>query len=98
MIKINEDELFVYYTACQPVQGDSYISKSGNIRYLSITKYATIKYNKNNHYIEYIWEKTDPYFYKNKNISDHMLALILGKMNRCNKAGLFPETTGIATG
>lgn len=98
LIKIEEDASSALYKAFQSVQGESYFSKSGNLRYKSVTKYATIKYNKTNHNTEFVWEKTDPYYKEHKNVADHMRVLVLGKMMKCNKEGYFPDKTGIATG
>lgn len=94
LIKEREDDAFVYYRAFL----DDVYERQDDGTYACVSKYAIIKYHKKNPHVEYVWNLTDIYFSENKNRADHMLGLILGKMNRCNKAGDFPEETGISTG
>ena len=95
LIKKNEEGDLVFY---QAYLTDIYERVTCGDKYERVTKYATVKYYKNIPHLEYVWDLTDVYFSENKNIADHMLGLIFGKMNRCNKAGDFPEETGISTG
>lgn len=94
MDKINEDELYVYYKFYTKVQGESYLSKSGNLRYRLETKYGYCKFNKETEEFELDKEKTDPYFTENS----HAKILIMGKLMKCNKEKKFPDIIDIATG
>lgn len=94
LIKKSEDNSFVYYCAYL----DDVYEKNEDGSSKCVIKYATVKYYKSIPNLEYVWSETDEYFREKKNIAEHMLALIFGKMNRCNKEGFFPEKTGIATG
>lgn len=98
LIKIEENDSTVLYKAYQNVPTSSYTNKSGSIRYNCENKYATVKYYKKIPDLEYVWNETDAYFHEKKNVAEYMLALIFGKMNRCNREGHFPEKMGIATG
>lgn len=94
LIKKLEDDLFVYYCAYL----DDVYEKNENGTSTPVVKYALVKYYKNIPDLEFVWDQTDLYFHEKKNVAEHMLGLIFGKMNRCNKEGFFPEKTGIATG
>ena len=93
--KIKEDEHHVYYKFYTNVQGESYLSKSGNLRYKLETKYGYCKFNKKTEKFELDKEKTDPYF------TEKCREVIKVQVNliRRKRDGLcFPDIIDIATG
>ena len=60
--KINESDLYVSYEFEISVQGESYFSLSGKIRYQIKKIYGYCKFNKQTEEFELDREKTDPYF------------------------------------
>ena len=92
--KENENDACVFYKFDISVQGESYFSQSGKIRYQIKKIYGYCKFNKRTEEFELDKEKTDPYFLENS----HTSILVMGKLMKCNKEANFPDFLEIATG
>ena len=93
--KIIENIIFVRYQFNIKIQGDSYLSKSGDLRYKVKKIYGYCKFNKQTEEFELDKENTDPYFMETKREIIHIHANLI-RRKRENLG--YPDIIDIATG
>ncbi len=106
MTKIKEDENFVWYrleiSIETEIPEDYTIDKRGRKWPKWNPRHAMFKFNKKEEHkekaIEFIKEKTEPYFLENEQLRQRLWGICLVKMLECKKNNNYPETLLWASG